>query len=66
MHKKFNRFVEELVLATFTMLSLCATSWGGPPLPPSATPPATPVGGTEVTVVVTVAIAAYGIWKYRK
>jgi hypothetical protein len=65
MHNKLTRFVEGLVLATLTLLNLCAISWAGPPLPPFTTP-ATPVGGTEVIIATSAAIAAYGIWKSRK
>jgi len=64
MERKFIRISETFVLSVLATLSLCATSWAGPPGPPSFIP-ATPVGNAEVSTVTIVAVAIYGYWKSR-
>jgi hypothetical protein len=64
MKQKIDRIAETLTVAGLAILSLYATCWAGPPPPPSI--PATPVGGTEISIATAVAIAGYGYWKSRK
>ena len=66
MKRSINRILETLTFSALTILTLCATCWAGPPGPPVISAPATPVGGTEVTIATAVAIAGYGFWKSRK
>jgi len=66
MYRRLNNIAESLMLATLVIMNLCTASWAGPPLPPGMSPPATPVGGMEITIATAVAIAGYGYWKSRK
>jgi hypothetical protein len=66
MKRKFERIAETFTFFALTILNLSATCWAGPPGPPNLSHPATPVGGTEITIATAVAIAGYGYWKSRK
>jgi|OpeIllAssembly_1097287.scaffolds.fasta_scaffold832587_2 hypothetical protein len=66
MKRKIYCIIQALTFFALNVLNLCATCWAGPPGPPTVSPPATPVGGIEITIATAVAIAGYGYWKYRK
>lgn len=74
MKRTFDRIAEALFFSVVTILNLTATCWAGPPSPPDLSSPiipipgipSTPIGGTEITIATTIAMAGYGYWKSRK
>ena len=58
------RIYDILALTALMTITMLSAAWAGPPGPPVI--PTVPVGGSELTMIATAAIAAYGFWKSNK
>jgi hypothetical protein len=63
MRKHISQISAKLILASITLVTITQTCWAGPPGPPVIT---APLGGDEILIATTFAIASYGYWKSRR